>query len=46
MGLRRTDLGGWVDASDFGEGTSTLTAIWDEQNQVIGEGEALVERLT
>ena len=37
-------LRGWVDASDFGEGTSTLTAIWDERNQVIGEGEALVER--
>ena len=37
-------LRGWVDASDFGEGTSTLTAIWDERDQVIGEVDALLDR--
>ena len=37
-------LHGWVDASDFGEGPSTITVVWDETNQVIGEGQATLER--
>ena len=37
-------LRGWVDASDFGEGPSTLSVIWEERNQVIGEGAASLER--
>jgi glycosyltransferase involved in cell wall biosynthesis len=37
-------LRGWVDASDFGEEPSTLTVFWDEKNQIIGEGQATLER--
>jgi len=37
-------LHGWVDASDFGDGPSTITVIWDEKKQVIGEGLADLER--
>ena len=37
-------LRGWVDASDFGEEPSTLTVIWEEKNQIIGEGQAILER--
>ena len=37
-------LHGWVDASDFGEGPSTVSVIWEEENQTIGEGQAILER--
>ena len=37
-------LRGWVDASDFGEGASTITVIWEEKNEILGEGQATLER--
>ena len=37
-------LHGWADGSDFGEGPSTLSVVWVEKDQVIGEGHANLER--
>ena len=37
-------LHGWADGSDFGDGPSSLSVVWVEQDQVIGEGRANLER--
>ena len=37
-------LTGWVDSTDFGPDPSRITVIWTEEDKVIGEGSANVER--
>ena len=37
-------LRGWVDASDFGEETPRLSVIWEEQDRIVGESAATLER--
>lgn len=38
------DLRGWVDASDFGSGPSTIQVVWREQEEVIGQAIADLDR--
>ena len=38
------DLRGWVDASDFGAGPTTVKVIWREKGEIIGEGIADLDR--
>ena len=37
-------LTGWADSTDFGTDPSKITVIWREEDKVIGEGTANVER--
>ena len=37
-------LRGWVDASDFGEEPPKLSVIWEEQDRIVGESDATLER--
>lgn len=38
------DLRGWVDASDFGSEPSTIQVVWREQEEVIGQATADLDR--